>query len=179
MNLSFSYSDNNRVPGSNLGSTVMGRSLPQRPFDRPYKPDGSYYVGGTADLVYHNPVQILKEEVANLKNYRLLGNAFAELKFTPDLSFKTSFGSDIGYTHDYIYYNQQHPYGTGNGRIVDENRLLTNILLENTLSYSHTFGDLKLDLLGGHSFQRLPFPPPALTATGSPLRPSTCWRRLP
>ncbi|WP_298737911.1 TonB-dependent receptor [uncultured Chitinophaga sp.] len=155
VNVGFSYSDNNRVPGSNLGSTVMGRSLPQRPFDRPYKPNGEYYVGGTADLVYHNPIQILKEEVANLKNYRLLGNAFAELKLTKDLRFKTTFGSDIGYTHDYIYYNQQHPYGTGNGRIVDERRLLTNLLVENTLNYSHTFGELKLDLLAGHSFQRM------------------------
>lgn len=155
VNLSFSYSDNNRVPGSNLGSTVMGRSLPQRPFDRPYKPNGDYYVGGTADLVYHNPIQILKEEVANLKNYRMLGNAFAEVKFTKALTFKTSFGSDIGYTHDYIYYNQKHPYGTGNGRIVDERRLLTNLLFENTLNYSRTFGEVKLDLLGGHSFQRM------------------------
>ncbi|SIN71451.1 TonB-linked outer membrane protein, SusC/RagA family [Chitinophaga niabensis] len=155
VNISFGYSDNNRVPGSNLGSTVMGRSLPQRPFDRPYKPNGEYYVGGTADLVYHNPIQILKEEVANLKNYRLLGNAFAELKFTKDLTYKTSFGSDIGYTHDYIYYNQKHPYGTGNGRIIDERRLLTNLLLENTLNYSHAFGALKLDVLAGHSFQRM------------------------
>ncbi|AWO02173.1 SusC/RagA family TonB-linked outer membrane protein [Chitinophaga alhagiae] len=168
VNLSFSYSDNNRVPGSNLGSTVMGRSLPQRPFDRPYKPNGDYYVGGTADLVYHNPIQILKEEVANLKNYRMLGNAFAELKFTKDLTFKTSFGSDIGYTHDYIYYNQKHPYGTGNGRIVDERRLLTNLLLENTLTYSRTFGELKLDLLGGHSFQRMTVSDNGIDGNGFP-----------
>lgn len=168
INVSFSYSDNNRVPGSNIGSTVMGRSIPQRPFDRPYKPDGSYYVGGTPDLVYHNPLQILNEEVANLKNYRLLGNAFAEVKFTPELTYKTSFGSDIGYTHDYIYYNQKHPYGTGNGRIVDESRLLTNLLLENTLSYSRTFGELKADLLGGHSFQRLSVSTTGIDGNGFP-----------
>jgi TonB-linked SusC/RagA family outer membrane protein len=146
----------------------MGRSLPQRPFDRPYKPNGDYYVGGTSDLVYHNPIQILKEEVANLKNYRLLGNAFAELKLSKDLRFKTSFGSDIGYTHDYIYYNQKHPYGTGNGRIVDERRLLTNLLLENTLNYTHTFGDLKLDLLGGHSFQRMTVSDNGIDGNGFP-----------
>lgn len=168
VNISFSYSDNNRVPGSNLGSTVMGRSLPQRPFDRPYKPNGEYYVGGTADLVYHNPVQILKEEVANLKNYRLLGNAFAEVKLTKNLTYKTSFGSDIGYTHDYIYYNQKHPYGTGNGRIIDERRLLTNLLLENTLSYSHTFGALKLDVLAGHSFQRMTVSTNSIDGNGFP-----------
>lgn len=168
VNLSFSYSDNNRVPGSNLGSTVMGRSLPHRPFDRPYKPDGSYYVGGTADLVYHNPIQILKEEVANLKNYRLLGNAFAELQFTKELTFKTSFGSDIGYTHDYIYYNQKHPYGTGNGRIVDDRRLMTNLLVENTLNYARSFGELKLNLLGGHSFQRMTVSTNGIDGNGFP-----------
>lgn len=155
VNLSFSYSDNNRVPGSNLGSSVMSRSLPHRPFDRPYKPDGSYYVGGTPDLVYHNPLQILREEVASLKSYRMLGNAFAEIRFSPSLTYKTSFGTDLGLTHDYVYYNQKHPYGTGNGRLIDDRRWLTNILLENTLTYTHRFGDVKLDLLGGHSFQRV------------------------
>lgn len=155
VNLSFSYSDNNRVPGSNLGSTVMGRSLPHRPFDRPYKPDGSYYVGGTSDLVYHNPIQILKEEVAQLQNYRMLGNAFAELRLMPGLTYKTSFGTDLGLTNDYVYYNAKHPYGTGNGRIADNRRWMTNILLENTLTYSKLFGQMKLDVLGGHSFQRV------------------------
>jgi TonB-linked SusC/RagA family outer membrane protein len=155
VNLSFSYSDNNRVPGSNLGSSVMSRSLPHRPFDRPYKPDGSYYVGGTPDLVYHNPLQILKEEVASLKSYRMLGNAFAEIRFSPSLAYKTSFGTDLGLTHDYVYYNQAHPYGTGNGRLIDERRWMTNILVENTLTYNKQFGEVKLDLLGGHSFQRV------------------------
>lgn len=153
-NVSFSYSKNNRVPGSNLGSTIMGRSLPQRPFDRPYKPDGTYYVGGTSDLVYHNPIQILNEEVAYLENYRLLGNAFAELKLAKGLTFKTSFGTDITYTHDYVYYNQNHPYGTGNGRNIDNSRLLSNILTENTLSYSRTAGNLKMEYLAGHSYQQ-------------------------
>ncbi|SHK85677.1 TonB-linked outer membrane protein, SusC/RagA family [Chitinophaga jiangningensis] len=153
-NMSLTYSRNNRVPGSNLGSTILGRSLPQRPFDRPYKPNGDYYVGGTSDLVYHNPVQILNEEVAYLDNYRLLGNLFAELKLAKGLTFKTSLGTDLIYTQDYIYYNQKHPYGTGNGRNVDERRLLSNILLENTLSYSTNFGKLKADFLAGQSFQR-------------------------
>ncbi|MGX5817873.1 TonB-dependent receptor [Chitinophaga lutea] len=168
VNISFSYSDNNRVPGSNLGSTIMGRALPQRPFDRPYKPDGSYYVGGTSDLVYHNPIQIMKEEVAQLKNYRLLGNAFAEIRFTKDLNFKTSFGSDLGYTNDYIYYNQKHPYGTGNGRIIDDRRLLSNLLLENTLNYSHRFGDLKLEALAGHSFQKVTTSTSGIDGNGFP-----------
>lgn len=152
--ISMSYTRNNRVPGSNLGTTILGRALPQRPFDRPYKPDGSYYVGGTDDLKYHNPIQILNEEDAYLDNYRLLGNVFADISLTRDLVFKTSFGTDLIYTHDYVYYNQNHPYGTGDGRNVDDRRLLSNLLLENTLHYTKNLGRLGLDLVAGHSFQR-------------------------
>ncbi|ATL47791.1 SusC/RagA family TonB-linked outer membrane protein [Chitinophaga caeni] len=168
VNLSMSYSDNNRVPGSNLGSTIMGRSLPQRPFDRPYKPDGSYYVGGTSDLVYHNPLQILNEEVAYLENYRLLGNAFASVNFTKDLMFKTSLGADVIYTHDYIYYNQKHPYGTGNGRNVDDRRLLTNLLIENTLSYQKSWGKLRSEWLLGQSFQKMTTSTSGIDGNGFP-----------
>lgn len=153
-NISMSYTHNNRVPGSNLGTTILGRALPQRPFDRPYKPDGSYYVGGTEDLKYHNPIQVLNEENAYLDNYRLLGNLYADLNLTKDLVFKTSFGTDLIYTHDYVYYNQNHPYGTGNGRNVDDRRLLSNLLLENTLHYTKKVGGLGLDLVAGHSYQR-------------------------
>ncbi|CAL1517224.1 TonB-dependent receptor [Chitinophaga sp. MM2321] len=168
VNVSLTYSKNNRVPGSNLGSTIMGRSLPQRPFDRPYKPDGSYYVGGTSDLVYHNPLQILNEEVAYLENYRVLGNVFAEVKLAKGLAFKTSVGTDLIYTHDYIYYNQNHPYGTGNGRNIDDRRLLSNLLIENTLSYAKEFGKLKTEWLAGQSFQRNMTSTSAIDGNGFP-----------
>jgi len=167
-NISLTYSKNNRVPGSNLGSTIMGRSLPQRPFDRPYKPDGSYYVGGTPDLVYHNPLQILNEEVAYLENYRVLGNLFAEAKLAKGLTAKTSVGTDLIYTHDYVYYNQNHPYGTGNGRNIDDRRLLSNILIENTLSYTKAFGKLKTEWLAGQSFQRSMTSNSAIDGNGFP-----------
>ncbi|WP_235884414.1 SusC/RagA family TonB-linked outer membrane protein [Pedobacter hiemivivus] len=154
-NTNMSYSHNNRVPGSNLGSTVLARGLEQRPFDRPYKPDGSYYVGGTSELLRNNSLQILNEQKAYLDNYRFLGNFFGEVSFTKDLKFKSSIGTDLIYTHDYVYYNENHPYGTGSGRLIDNTRLNTNIVFENTLNYNHKFGELDLALLAGHSFQKI------------------------
>ncbi len=154
-NTNMSYSHNNRVPGSNLGSTVLARGLEQRPFDRPYKPDGNYYVGGTSELLRNNAVQILNEQKAYLDNYRFLGNFFGELSFTKDLKFKSSVGTDLIYTHDYVYYNENHPYGTGSGRLIDNTRLNTNIVFENTLNYNHKFGELDLAVLTGHSFQKI------------------------
>ena len=153
-NTLFSYSRNNRIPGANRGSTPWTRSLGQRPFDRPFKPDGSYYVGGTDDLIYHNPLQILNERDSYLDNYRLIGNAYGSVHFLRDFTFKTSFGTDLIYTHDYQHYTKLHPYGAGVGRVLDGRRFLTNLVWENTLTYHRQFGKLDMTLLGGHSFQR-------------------------
>jgi TonB-linked SusC/RagA family outer membrane protein len=133
----------------------MARSLEQRPFDRPYKPDGSYYVGGTAELMRHNTLQILNEEKAYLDNSQFLGNFYADIRFLKNFTFKSSFGTNIIYTHDYMYYMQDHPYSTGSGRLVDRNRHISNILFENVLNYKNHFGRLDLMALAGHSFQKV------------------------
>lgn len=52
-NISGNYLHNNRIPGADLGSTIIGRAVQQRPFDRPYKPNGGYYTGGTDELLLH------------------------------------------------------------------------------------------------------------------------------
>lgn len=76
-----SYVKNNQVPGHNSGAMIIGRAILQRPFDRPYAPDGSYFTGGTDALTYHNAIQILKEEISYIQNYRFIGSYYATLKF--------------------------------------------------------------------------------------------------
>mgnify|MGYP002619933685 CR=1 FL=1 len=154
-NTNFSFSHNDRVPGSNLGSTIMARALPQRPFDRPFKPNGEYYVGGTEDLIYHNPIQILNEENTFLNTHRVLGNFYGTIKLTQDISFKSSFGADLTYTRDNVHYNEKHPYGTGVGRLNDLRRFYTNVLWENTLNYNKNFNKLDVNALAGYSYQKL------------------------
>src|SRR5690606_1125203 len=51
--------------------------------------------------------------------------------------------------------NERHPYGTGVGRLLDDNRLIQNYLTENILNYTNTFGDYTVSGLLGHSFQKL------------------------
>src|SRR5690606_20775560 len=63
---------NSRVPGANIGSTIIARAVEQRPFDRPYKPNGEYYLGGTDELRRHNPMQILNEQKAYINDLRYL-----------------------------------------------------------------------------------------------------------
>ena len=145
---------NNQVPGANLGSTIIARAIEQRPFDRPYKPNGDYYVGGTDELTRHNPVQILNEQDAYVDNYRFLGTYYAQANFLDHFSLRSSFSADIGYTYDYTYYNKNHPYGTGVGRLLDYNRLIQNVVYDNILTYSNSFKDWTVDAMIGHSFQK-------------------------
>lgn len=145
---------NNQVPGANLGSTIIARAIEQRPFDRPFKPNGDYYVGGTDELTRHNPLQILNEQDAYVDNYRYLGTYYGQASFLDNFTFRSSFSADIGYTYDYTYYNQKHPYGTGIGRLVDNNRLIQNIIFDNVLNYNNAFGDLTVSAMLGHSYQK-------------------------
>lgn len=175
-NTSGNYFHNNRVPGANLGSTIVARAVEQRPFDRPFKPDGSYYLGGTDELTRHNPVQILNEQKTYLDNYRYLGTFYGMLKWQDKLTFKSSFNTDINYFYDYVNYNEKHPYGAGGGRVAEYNRFVSNILVENVANYNDQFGEFDLGAMLGHSFQKMStrtsfidgrgFPSPAFDVVG-------------
>mgnify|MGYP002402719246 CR=1 FL=1 len=167
-NSTFSFTRNERIPNGDIGSSIMLRSMGQRPYDRPYKPNGEYYTGGTEELVYHNNLQILHEQDNQLDNYRYLGTFNADIKFTPHLRLKNSFGIDAIYTEDFTYYNEFHPYGAGQGRILDDRRVITNGLIENTLHFDKSFGDLSVNALVGHSFQKITTSTSAIDGRGFP-----------
>jgi TonB-linked SusC/RagA family outer membrane protein len=147
---------------------MMARSIPQRPFDRPFKPDGSYYLGGTDELVYHNPIQIINEQDVVLDNYRFLGTFMGTAKIMEGLNFKTMFGADLTYTLDNVYYTQDHPYGTGVGVKFDNRRFTPNTLWENTLNYNKQFDKLSVDALAGYSYQKANFSSSTIEGRGFP-----------
>ena len=152
-NMSGNFIKNNRVPGANLGSTIIARMVEQRPFDRPYKPNGEYYLGGTDELSRHNPVQILEEETVYVNQYRYLGAIWAQADICKGLKFKAAFNTDAGYTFDYLYYNSNHPYKEDNGRIIEKNRFVMNNVIETFFTYDNKWGDFTFGAMAGHSYQ--------------------------
>lgn len=175
-NITGGFLENNQVPGPNSGATILARATQKRPFDLPYKPNGDYYVGGTDELAYHNPLQILNEEVSRIDNYRYLGNFYAQLKFLKNFSLRSSLYSDIGYTYDYMLFNANHPYGLGTGRLLDNSRFTFNHTFDNVINYNQTFGNFDVSGMAGHSFQKITsrstmidgngFPSPAFDVIG-------------
>ena len=151
-NISGNYLHNNRIPGADLGSTIIGRAVQQRPFDRPYKPNGGYYTGGTDELLLHNAVQILSEETSYTDNYRFIGSFWAEAQIIKGLTVRASYNNDSAYTYDYIYYNQNHPYAADKGRILDRNRFVMTNTIDLYANYNRKIGeDFELGAMVGLS----------------------------
>ena len=154
-NNSANYMKNNQVPGHNSGAMIIGRAILQRPFDRPYAPDGSYFTGGTDALTYHNAIQILNEEISYIENMRFIGSYYATLKFWQGkITFKNSVNTDILSNYDYTNYYATHPYGEGVGLITDRRSTVYNITIDNVLNYNDSYldGDIDVNAMLGHSY---------------------------
>ena len=154
-NVSANYMKNWKIPGPTSGTTILGRVILQRPYDRPYKPNGDYYIGGTDELKFHNPMQILNEEEVFLENLRYLGSYYVDFKWKDKISFKNTLNTDISQMWDHTSYNENHPYGKGVGRIIDRNETVKNIMIDNVISYNDSYLDktLHFGVMAGHSFQ--------------------------
>lgn len=172
-NNSANYVKNNQIPGHNSGTMIIGRAILQRPFDRPYAPDGSYFTGGTDALTYHNALQILNEEISYIKNLRFIGSYYATLKFWEDkITFKNSFNTDVLALYDYTNYFSTHPYGEGVGVIYDRYQNSINCSIESVLNYNDEFvgGDLTFNAMLGHSWYTYDYTNIFLNGKGFPSR---------
>ena len=154
INISANYSHTHHVPNGNMGTSMLTHALEHRPWDIPYKEDGTYTIKDV-DLLHYNLLQALNEQKAFNKNYRMIGNAFVQIKFTKDLSLKSSVGGDFMYAEDYIYYGSKHMYGNSVGKLTDARKAYTSLVTDNLLNYKTKFRNgLAIDMMLGHSFQQ-------------------------
>ena len=153
INLNANYSHMDHVPNGNMGTSMLTHALEHRPWDTPYKEDGSYTIKDV-DLLHYNLLQALNEQKAYNKNYRMIGSGFIQFNFLEGLSLRSSIGGDAMFTEDYVYYGSKHMYGNSVGKLTDARKTYTSIITDNILNYRKSFGfGLSLDAMLGHSFQ--------------------------
>lgn len=144
-----------------LPSGIMYKAYTASPLVPVHNADGSY--GDPADFPIGNQVSNPQASLdffnQTTQNYTFNGNAFAELKFTDYLSFRTSFGGTFsqqevqGYTPVYQATGAQFNTISSLNRNTADDR---NWIWENTLTFDRTFDkDHHLTVLLGQSSQRL------------------------
>jgi TonB-linked SusC/RagA family outer membrane protein len=102
-----------------------------------------------------NPVAVTRDVVSKSKTNRFIGNIYGEYSVVEDLKLRVSLGIDQNnnvqdyFMPDYIYSGS---FNGGQARFATYES--AQVLNENTLTWDHAFGDHKLNLLGGFTYQK-------------------------
>ena len=122
-----------------------------------YDADGNYQklnIYTFSDGVVENPVAQLKEILNKDNSTRIFDNLSATLTILPGLTFKPSIGIDYTiYLNDY-YASRKVQVGRPSGKASKSNNEYYSILNENIVNYNKSFGNNRIDLVGGYTWQK-------------------------
>lgn len=137
----YTVTDSDIIPISWAGGlgTAQSQALPFWPI---YNEDGTFFNAQTGN----NVVAELTNTEMNQKGTSILGNFYAQLNFLENFSLRSEFGVNNIYKKESYY----------RSAIIEPEALSTSVLSEsinwnmnNTISYSNTFGKHSLDVLAG------------------------------
>jgi TonB-linked SusC/RagA family outer membrane protein len=151
MNVSSSFSENNKVPNDYSTYSVLANALLIDPNVPVYNEDGTY--GKDRLLTRENPVLMAKEITYDSHQKRLIANMYAELSILEGLKFKSTFGVDNASTREERFVPSFVLFRRGNAEATALNQEVLTVVNENTLNYLKTIGEHSFTLLGGLSFQ--------------------------
>jgi len=179
VNLAPTYQIDHNTRGGNLAingnrQIVSGAEI-SSPLISPYKADGSFNLTTTSFGMYALP-NFLQQQLNmqnNMNDIHFLGNSYVEIEPIAGLHARTAVSGDL-LTQDYNAY-----YGTWYGTfgapppIPQTSTSAVNIsnnsyswLIENTVNYTHSFGDHNLDVLVGYTSQKWSQNNRSITGTG-------------
>lgn len=140
-----------------LGGGVINAALNFAPVFPIYAANGAYYrdFSSLNGNLVDNPVGLANERTDLYNTIRLLNNFFAEIRFSKDLVFRTSFGADLFHGKSNLYSTRLIELGAGSNGVASVSASQDlNWLNENTLSYTRTFADrLSVNALLGYTTQ--------------------------
>jgi TonB-dependent starch-binding outer membrane protein SusC len=157
LNPSMAVHDLVNAEGNPWDNAIIMNALTIMPYIPVYNDDGTYgdqltFGRGTAGQV--NPVAVAREIDNEQQRLRLLGNVYADIKITDDLSFRSSVGTDLSMVRQSQFFSGvvRRNFVPSSGFAANFQR--TNLLNENTLSYDKTYGeDHRLNAVAGFTSQ--------------------------
>lgn len=148
-NLGVSRSNNNRIIGDNSIFAPWPNALQSRPDQPAYNEDGTYFA-----TQRNNPVQGALEPDYETTIFRVFGNLYGNYEIIPGLNYRLSVGGDWYNNKEFQYEPITSGQGFGTkGYGLAGNGTASNYLVENTVDYAKSFGELNMTALLGYTFQ--------------------------
>lgn len=135
---------------------VVRAAIFQPPTVDVYNPDGSFAGPGPNEGDAQNPLGMAQRSQMSTKRNQVFGNLFAEYRFVPGLTFKTSLGVDV---YSDLSKNFDPTFSEGNANrtinsLTQQNINYSDLIWENTLSYSKVVAkDHNINVLVGNTLQ--------------------------
>ncbi|MBK7220556.1 MAG: TonB-dependent receptor [Saprospiraceae bacterium] len=154
---------------NNLSGNVFGtiRMLPNVEALDPTHPTGynidlinirSLGRGANGDVISNgipNQLFVLENDKRQSDSWRLLGNAYLDVKLMDGLNFKSLLGIDGSYITDFLFQDPRHGDGlSANGRVSQAYSPATRWNWQNILSYNKEFGDHNLGVTLVQEYQK-------------------------
>ncbi len=166
---SYRLDHNNRLSTDGVNG-YFERLFEASPLIAPRNPDGSYIrnVYSSGMVAYINPLAIFNLTNDDYKTTRILANGYFNYEFLKGLQLKINTGVDKGGETRQYYQSGQvtstvnNPTGTSSS--VDNG----SYTAEAYLDYKKTFGDHRLEVLGGYSAQKFSSTSNTITGLGFP-----------
>ncbi|SDY49022.1 TonB-linked outer membrane protein, SusC/RagA family [Flavobacterium aquidurense] len=117
--------------------------------------DGTFDGPDTKEFVQNNPIGLASIKDNHNINYGMRANAYAEIGFTKDLKFKTTYSLDYGFANNYTF-NPSYTFGALVNDVREGSRTKSNSEFwswNNVLTYDKTFGNHKVVALLGQEMQ--------------------------
>lgn len=164
-NVVFESNTSNDIPGGMFYKAYTAAPVvPVKYADGTYGDPNDYPIGSATN----NPQLQLDMFNQRSKNYRITGNAFAELRIIQNLNFRTSFGGEFGQgevrTYLPVFYHPGNfptlsPLGTtvqfnDTSKLTMSRAQTRNWIWENTLTYTFNVSSHRITALVGQSAQR-------------------------
>lgn len=163
--------DNDQNNGGNALSGAIANALRALPNVRAYDPANTAFAGynikadgsalgrdaNTRDIEnnYTNLAFVLDKNKFLSTRYRIINNAFAEVKIIKGLSYRLQASVDYNNGNDYLAYDSRHGDGRSSGGIVQNQALSRNrYTVTNLVNYNTNFGSHNLAFVGGYEIQR-------------------------
>lgn len=117
--------------------------------------DGTFDGPDTKEFVQNNPIGLASIKDNHNINYGIRANTYAEIGFTKDLKFKTTYSLDYGFANNYTF-NPSYTFGALVNDVREGSRTKSNSEFwswNNVLTYDKTFGEHKVVALLGQEMQ--------------------------